>query len=115
MSKKNIKVIKMVVKYSQFEIEVSEADFLTASDKMQKEYYDSVESLQRRELLRTDEKTWIEVLYWLDNGPTKDIINAFWANDSGKAFMGMIRQDSFKPLDSRPANSTQVRDHKRVD
>ena len=52
----------MIIKYSQFALntEVSETDFLMTSDKMQDEFYSKHESLKRRELLKTKEKTWIE-------------------------------------------------------
>ena len=54
----------MTIKHSQFALntEVSEADFLMASDQMQTEFYSKQDSLKHRELLKTKENTWIEVL-----------------------------------------------------
>ncbi|MHA2389910.1 MAG: hypothetical protein ACXACW_14420 [Candidatus Hodarchaeales archaeon] len=50
----------MTIKHSQFALntEFSEADFLTASDKMQDEFYTKHDSLKHRELLKTKENTW---------------------------------------------------------
>jgi hypothetical protein len=93
--------------HSQFELnpEVSEIDFLTASDKMQAEFYDQYDSFKRRELLKQNE-TWIEIQYWSDNGPEKHIQKAFRASETCMAFMGMIKMDSIKAF-----HLNQVRIH----
>jgi hypothetical protein len=110
----------MITKHSQFVLkpEVSETDFLTASDKMQDEFYAQHDSLKRRELLKTKENTWIEILHWSGNGPAKHIQEAYWASDICMAFMGMIKQDSFKALNLkqvRALNLKQVRVHNGTD
>jgi hypothetical protein len=110
----------MTTKYSQFALnpEVSETDFLMASDKMQDEFYTKQDSLKRRELLKTKEKTWIEMLHWSGKGPAKHIQEAYWASDTCKAFMGMINKDSFKALNQEQVKALdvkQVRAHNGTD
>jgi hypothetical protein len=113
-------IIKMITKHSLFALnpEVSETDFLLASDKMQEEFYSQHDSLKRRELLKTKENTWIEILHWSGNGPAKHIQEAYWASDSCMAFMGMIQKDSFNALtqeEFKALNVEQLRVHNGTD
>ena len=75
---------------------------------MQDEFYSKHDSLKRRELLKTKEKTWIEVLHWSGKGPAKHIQEAYWASDICKAFMGMIKKDSFKSLNQEQVKALNV-------
>jgi hypothetical protein len=113
-------IIEMIIKHSQFALnpEVSETDFLLASDKMQDEFYSKHDSLKRRELLKTKENTWIEILHWSGNGPAKHIQEAYWTSDTCMAFMGMIKKDSFKALNQEQVKTLdvkQVRVHNGTD
>jgi hypothetical protein len=110
----------MITKHSQFALnpEISETDFLMASDKMQDEFYAKYDSLKHRELLKTKENTWIEILHWSGDGPAKHIQEAYWASDICMTFMGMIKQDSFKALNQEQAKALdliQVRVHNGKD
>ena len=74
---------------------VSESDFLAASDKMQKEFYDQYDNLKGRELYK-GEDTWIEIMKWEGNGPSKEMQKAYQASEACMAYMGMINMDSTK-------------------
>ena len=106
----------MIIKHSLFELnpEVSETDFLMASDKVQNEFYSHHDSLRHRELLKTEDNAWIEALHWSGKGPAKHIQEAYWASETCMAFMGMIKKDSFKALTQEQVDTLtfeQVRVH----
>jgi len=89
--------------------EVSEADFLSASDKMQAEFYDKYDNLESRELLKL-KNIWIEILRWEGSGPPKTMQEAFFSSKVCMAFMGMINMKSFKDH-----HLEQVRVHDKSD
>jgi hypothetical protein len=85
--------------------EVSDTNFLSASNKMQDEFYEQYDSFKRRELLKGNDNTWTEILHWSGDGPAKHIQEAFKDSEICMVFMGMIKLDSIKALDLN-----QVRD-----
>ncbi|MFX0207502.1 MAG: hypothetical protein ACFFDT_16060 [Candidatus Hodarchaeota archaeon] len=52
--------------------EISEVDFLNASDKMQEEFYEQYDNLKCRELLKINENTLIEFQLWVDGPAPQD-------------------------------------------
>jgi len=91
----------------ELDANVSETDFLTASDKMQKEFYDQYDILKSRELFK-EKNTWIEILRWEGNGPSKEMQNAYQASKTCMAYMGLIKMDSIK------GHLKQVRVHNKT-
>lgn len=57
-----------VIEFAPFELATgsSEAELLDASEALQSDFLDRQDGFLKRELLRRDDRNWIDIVYWRD-------------------------------------------------
>ena len=73
----------------QLKSDVAEADFLTLSDQVSADFV-NFEGFQHRDLMRSEDNQWVDLVYWQDKESAKANEAALYANPIINDLMNML-------------------------
>lgn len=76
---------------------MSEADLLTASAVFQRDFLDGQSGFLRRELLKLDDRSYLDLVHWRDAAAADAVMQAAMASDACRAYFGVMEMGDGDP------------------
>ncbi|WP_136660030.1 antibiotic biosynthesis monooxygenase [Nitratireductor sp. XY-223] len=78
---------------------VTEAEFIEASKTFQREFLSGKKGFLRRELLKLDERNYVDLVHWESRAAADEVMNLVGESNACRAFFSYMEMDEANPSD----------------
>ncbi|MEO0913597.1 MAG: hypothetical protein AAFY59_11505 [Pseudomonadota bacterium] len=92
---------RMIVETAEIKLResVTEAEFFEASQTFQRDFLNGRKGFLRRELLKLDDRSYVDLVHWESREAADEVMNAVGESEACRAFFSFMEMDEANPSD----------------